>query len=81
MFLINTCSLNKNFDDLKYLLKCTNKQFDGLAVTETKITRNTSKLCNICLKSYAVEFNPTESSAGGTLHCKSSANFINLVMA
>ena len=80
VFLINTCSLNKNLNDLKYLLKCTNKQFDVLAVTETKITRNTSKLCNICLKSYAVESNPTESSAGGTLHCKSPAIFINLIM-
>ena len=25
---INACSLNKNFDDLEYLLKCTNKSFD-----------------------------------------------------
>ena len=24
-FHINACSLNKNFDDLEYLLKCTNK--------------------------------------------------------
>ena len=27
-FHINACSLNKNFDDLEYLLKCTNKSFD-----------------------------------------------------
>ena len=26
-FHINACSLNKNFDDLEYLLKCTNKSF------------------------------------------------------
>ena len=27
-FHINACSLNKNFDNLVYLLKCTNKTFD-----------------------------------------------------
>ena len=66
MFHINACSVNKNFDE--YLLKCTNKKFDVAAVTETRITRNTSKLCNIRLKNYAFESTPTESSAGGTLH-------------
>ena len=43
----NVCSLNKNFDDLECLLKCTNKTFNAVAVTETRITRNTSKPCNI----------------------------------
>ena len=67
MFHINSCSLNKNFDDLEYLLKCTNKKFDVVAVSETRITRNTSKLCNISLKNYSVESTPTESTARGTL--------------
>ena len=67
MFHINACSLNKNFDGLEYFLKCTNKKFDVVAVSETKITRNTSKLCNISLKNYSFESTPTESSAGGTL--------------
>ena len=50
IFHINACSLNKNFDDSEYLLKCTNKKFDVVAVSDTRITRNTSKLCNISLK-------------------------------
>ena len=67
MFYINACSLNKNFDDLAYLLKWTNKKFDAVAVTETRITGNTFKLCNIRLKNYSVESTPAESSAGETL--------------
>ena len=67
MFHTNGCSLNKNFDDLEYLLKRTNRKFDTVAVTETRITRNTSKLCNISLKNYAVESTPNKSSAWGTL--------------
>ena len=41
LFHINACSLNKNFDDLEHLLKCTNKVFDITAVTETRITKQT----------------------------------------
>ena len=39
LFHINVCSLNKNFDDLQHLLKCTNKVFDIVAVNETRITK------------------------------------------
>ena len=67
LFHINACSLNKNFDDLEHLLKCTNKVFDIIAVTETRITKQTSLTTNINLRNYAIEFTPTESSAGGTL--------------
>ena len=63
---INGCSLNKNFDDIDHLLKCTNKVFDIIAVSETRITKQTSLTSNINLKNYAIEFTPTESSAGGT---------------
>ena len=38
-----------------------------MTITETRIARNTSKLCNISLKNYAVESTPIDSSAGGTL--------------
>ena len=38
-FHINACSLNKNFDDLVYLLKCTNKTFDIIAVSGTRISK------------------------------------------
>ena len=67
LFHINACSLNKNFDDLDHLLKCTNKAFDIIAVTETRITKQSSLTTNINLTNYAIEFTPTESSAGGTL--------------
>ena len=67
LFDINACSLNKNFDDLDHLLKCANKVFDIVAVTETRITKQTSLTTNINLRHYDIEFTPTESSAGGTL--------------
>ena len=40
MFHINTCSLSKNFDDLEYLLKTTNLNFDIIAISETRTTKN-----------------------------------------
>ena len=67
MLHINACSLNKNLDDLDHLLKCTNKVFDIIAVSETRITKQTSLTSNINLKNYAIEFTPNESSAGGSL--------------
>ena len=67
LFHINTCSLNKNFDDLQYLLSCTKKKIDMIAVTETRITRNVSLLNNLNLNNYSFEFTPTETCAGGTL--------------
>ena len=67
LFHINTCSLNKNFDDFDHLLKYTNKVFDIIVVSETKITKQTFLTTNINLKNYAIEFTPTESSAGGML--------------
>ena len=45
----------------------TNNVFDIIAVTETRITKQTSLTTNINLRNYAIEFTPTESSAGGTL--------------
>ena len=63
---INACSLNKKFDDFDHLLKYTNKVFDMIAVSETRITKQTSLTTNINLKNYAIEFTPTETSAEGT---------------
>ena len=57
-FHINTCSLNKNFDDLEYLLKCTNKSFDIIVVSETRISKKASLACNINLKNYSFESTP-----------------------
>ena len=36
LFHINSCSLNKNFQDFEYLLKATNKTFDVIAISESK---------------------------------------------
>ena len=72
LFHINACLLNKNFDDLQHLLKCTNKVFDIVAVSETRIVKKTSLTFNINLNNYSFEFTPTESTAGGTpLHSPS----------
>ena len=38
MFHINICSLSKDFDDLEYLLKTTNTNFDIVAVSESRMT-------------------------------------------
>ena len=59
--------LNKNFDDHYHLLKCKNKVFDIIAVSETRITKETSLTININLKNYSIEFTPTDSSAGDML--------------
>ena len=66
-FNINACSLNKNFDVLVYLLKCTNKNFDTIAVRETRISAKASIIFNVNLNNYSFESTPTESSAGGTM--------------
>ena len=68
MFQINTCSLSKNFDDLEYLLKTKNINFDIIAFSETRVTKNINKIIfNINLNNYAFEFTLTESSVGRTL--------------
>ena len=45
-FHINVCSLNKNFDDLMYLLKCAYKNFGIIAVSETRISKKTFLISN-----------------------------------
>ena len=67
LFHINPCSLNKNFDDLQHLLSCTKKNFDIIAISETRITKQVSLLNNLNLNHYSFEFTPTETPAGGTL--------------
>ena len=67
LFPINACSLNKNVDDLKHLLSCTNKTFDVIAIAESRITKNVSLTNNLTMNIFSFEFTPTESSASGTL--------------
>ena len=62
---INTCSLNKNFDDLQHLLNCT-KKIDIIPISETRITKQVFLLNNLNLNN-SFEFTPTETTADGTL--------------
>ena len=64
---INSCSLNKNFEEFQNLLQSTNIQFDVITITETRIRKNISVTQNIELSNYSFEHPPTQSSAGGTL--------------
>ena len=50
-----------------YLLKCANKNFEIIAVSETRISKKTSLTSNINLNNYYFETTPTESTAGGTM--------------
>ena len=67
LFHINSCSLNKNFEDLEYLLKATNKTFDVIAISESGILKDTNLSKNTNIYNYSVEFTPTESHAAATL--------------
>ena len=64
-FHTNTCSLNKYL--YAYLLKCTNKNFDIIAISETRTLKITSLTSNFRLKIYFFESAPTELTAGGTM--------------
>ena len=64
---INACSLSKNFDDLEYLLKTTNTNFDIIAILKTRILKNTKIVKNINILNFSYELTPTESTSGGAL--------------
>ena len=64
---MSVCSLNKNFGNLNILLSDLNVSFDILAITETRIKKDSSSAINLQLSNYSIEHTPTESSAGGTL--------------
>ena len=59
-FHMNVCSLTKYFDDF-------NIGFDILAITETRIKKDSSSPINLQLSNYSTEHTPTELSGGGTL--------------
>ena len=66
-FYMSVCSLNKNFGNLNILLSDLNVSFDILAITETRIKKDSSSTINLQLNNYSTEHTPTESSGGGTL--------------
>ena len=47
LFHINSCSLSKNFEDLECLLKATNKTFDLIAISESRILKDRNVFKNI----------------------------------
>ena len=66
IFHINVSSLNKIFDDFNILLSDLNVSFDILAITETRIKKDSLSPTNLQLNNYTVEHTTTESSAVGT---------------
>ena len=64
---MNVCSLTKNFDDFNILLSELTVSFDILAITESRIKKDSSSPISLQLNNYSIEHTPTESSAGGTL--------------
>lgn len=60
MFHVNACSLSRNFDDCKHLLKCTNGMFDIISVFQPKVTKVVPQLCNINVNNYSIELTPIE---------------------
>ena len=67
LFHINTCSLNGNFEDLEYLIKSTNINFDLIGISESRKLKDTNTVKNINIPNFCFEFTPTESTAGRTL--------------
>ena len=66
-FHMNVCSLTKHSDDFNILLSDLNVSFDILAITETRIKKDSSSSINLQLNNLSMEHTPTELSAGGTL--------------
>ena len=46
---------------------CTPKNFNIIAISETRVTKNISLLNNLNFNNYSFEFTPTKTSASGTL--------------
>ena len=66
-FHMNVCSLTKNFNDFNMLLSDLSVSFDILAITETRIKKDSSSPINLQLSNCSIEHTPTELSAGATL--------------
>ena len=57
-FQINSCSSNKKFEDLEYLIKATNKTFDAIKISESRILKDSNFSKNINIYKYSVKFTP-----------------------
>ena len=67
LFHLNTCSLSKNIDDFEHLIQSAKTDFDIMAVSESRITKNKLPPIDISIPNYNYKFCPTEASAGATL--------------
>ena len=67
LFHLNTCSLSKNIDDFECLIQSTKTDFDIIAVSESRITKNKLPPIDVSIPNYSYEFCTTEANAGGTL--------------
>ena len=67
LFHLNTSSLTKNIDDFEQLIQSTKSDFDIIAVSQSRITKNKLRPIDISIPNYSYEFCPTEANAGGTL--------------
>ena len=66
LFHLNSCSLNIYLKN-KSLFKATNKTFDVIAISESRILKDTNLSKNINIYNYSAEFTPTGSQEGGAL--------------
>ena len=57
---MNVCPLTKNFDDFNIRRSDLNVSFDILAITETRIKKDSSSPINHQLNNYSSEHSPTE---------------------
>ena len=67
LFCINSCSLNKRFDDLQQLSKSTNINYDNITISETWIMGSLEITKNIDIKNYNMKYMSNESTAAGTM--------------
>ena len=67
LFESNTCSSNINFEDLEYLTKSTNIKVDIIAISETKILKDSDIVKNINIQNFSFEFPPNELTIPFTL--------------
>ena len=79
LFRLNTCCLSKKYEDLAYLLDSTNFNFDVIARSETRITKNKAPINNIDLTNYSYKHCPTESQLVVLLYIRNhlQRNFMN----
>ena len=63
----NIHSLQYHIEDLKILLQTLKHNFDVIAISETKLQKNSQTTIDINIPNYQIEHTPTEAGKGGTL--------------